>query len=273
MPPRQILTMQISPTNRKYNDPGAGLAYYDEVLRHARNLPGVEVAAIIDSRPSPPSAVSGLVAARIISGGSIVSTQGRSAVRSITVCSPGGIQTIDVDAVGVSGGWNPNLNLTGHHGARPVWSDEIAAFVPGISPPGLIAVGAANGIMSLASCLADGAAAGRQAAEHAGFTVSATAPPKADDERVAISPIWHVAGSSGKAFVDFQNDVTVNDIALAHREGFRSVEHLKRYTTLGMATDQGKNSNVHGLAMMAALSGKSIPETGTPSSRRRRRWR
>ena len=74
---------------------------------------GVEVAAIIDSRPSPPSAVSGLVAARIISGGSIVSTQGRSAVRSITVCSPGGIQTIDVDAVGVSGGWNPNLNLTG----------------------------------------------------------------------------------------------------------------------------------------------------------------
>jgi methylglutamate dehydrogenase subunit C len=228
---------------------------------------GVEVAAIIDSRPSPPSAVSGLVAARVISGGSIVSTQGRSAVRSITVCSPGGIQTIDVDAVGVSGGWNPNLNLTGHHGARPVWSDEIAAFVPGISPPGLIAVGAANGIMSLASCLADGAAAGRQAAEHAGFTVSATAPPKADDERVAISPIWHVADSSGKAFVDFQNDVTVNDIALAHREGFRSVEHLKRYTTLGMATDQGKNSNVHGLAMMAALSGQSIPETGTTSYR------
>ena len=97
--------------------------------------------------------------------------------------------------------------------------------------------------------------------------MSATAPPKADDERVAISPIWHVAGSSGKAFVDFQNDVTVNDIALAHREGFRSVEHLKRYTTLGMATDQGKNSNVHGLAMMAALSGQSIPETGTTSYR------
>jgi methylglutamate dehydrogenase subunit C len=228
---------------------------------------GIEVAAVIDSRPSPRSAVSGLVAARVINGGSIVSTQGRNAVRSITVHSPGGMETIDVDAVGVSGGWNPNLNLTGHHGARPVWSDEIAAFVPGISPPGLIAVGAANGIMSLASCLADGAAAGRRAAEHAGFTASATAPPKADDERVAVSPIWHVAESKGKAFVDFQNDVTVNDIALAHREGFRSVEHLKRYTTLGMATDQGKNSNLHGLAMMAALTGQSIPETGTTSYR------
>jgi heterotetrameric sarcosine oxidase alpha subunit len=228
---------------------------------------GVEVAAIIDSRRSPPPAVSGVVAARVISGGRIVGTQGRSAVRSITVRSPGGTQTIDVDAVGVSGGWNPNVNLTGHHGGRPVWNDELAAFVPGISPPGLIPVGAANGILSLASCLAAGAAAGRQAAEHAGFTVSATAPPKADDERVVISPMWHVADSTGKAFVDFQNDVTVDDIALAHREGFRSVEHLKRYTTLGMATDQGKNSNVHGLAMMAALTGQSIPETGTTTYR------
>jgi heterotetrameric sarcosine oxidase alpha subunit len=228
---------------------------------------GVEVAAIIDSRPSPSPAVSGVIAARVISGGRIVSTQGRTAVRSITVRSPGGTQTIDVDAVGVSGGWNPNVNLSGHHGGRPVWNDELAAFVPGISPPGLTAVGAANGIMSLAKCLADGAAAGRQAAEHAGFTVSARAPPKADDERVSISPMWHVADSTGKAFVDFQNDVTVNDIALAHREGFRSVEHLKRYTTLGMATDQGKNSNVQGLAMMAALTGQSIPETGTTTYR------
>jgi heterotetrameric sarcosine oxidase alpha subunit len=228
---------------------------------------GFEIAAIIDSRPSPPPASSGLLTAPVISGGEIVATRGRTAVRSITVRSPGGTQNIDVDAVGVAGGWNPNINLTGHHGGRPVWNDQLVAFVPGVSPPGLIPIGAANGTMSLANCLAAGAAAGRQVAEDAGFTVSSIALPKADDEPVAISPMWHVVGSAGKAFVDFQNDVTVNDIALAHREGFRSVEHLKRYTTLGMATDQGKNSNVPGLAIMAALTGQSIPETGTTTYR------
>ncbi len=87
-------------------------------------------------------------------------------------------------------------------------------------------------------------------------------PPVADDEAFSLTPLWHVAGK-GKAFVDLQNDVTASDIELAQREGFESVEHLKRYTTLGMATDQGKTSNVAGLAIMAALSGKSIAETGT----------
>ena len=91
--------------------------------------------------------------------------------------------------------------------------------------------------------------------------------PKADDEDFDVRPLWHVAASIQKAFVDFQNDVTADDIALAAREGFRSVEHLKRYTTLGMATDQGRTSNVAGLAMMAALTGRSIPETGTTTYR------
>ncbi|RVB28157.1 sarcosine oxidase subunit alpha, partial [Mesorhizobium sp. M7A.F.Ca.CA.004.05.1.1] len=86
--------------------------------------------------------------------------------------------------------------------------------------------------------------------------------PAADDEAFSLTPLWHVAGK-GKAFVDYQHDVTASDIELAQREGFESVEHLKRYTTLGMATDQGKTSNVAGLAIMAAVSGRSIPETGT----------
>jgi len=81
-------------------------------------------------------------------------------------------------------------------------------------------------------------------------------------------PLWKVAGSRTKAFVDFQNDVTAKEHRDAEREGFRSVEHLKRYTTLGMATDQGKTANVNGLAIMAALTGRSIPETGTTTSGR-----
>src|SRR6202035_2753913 len=95
-----------------------------------------------------------------------------------------------------------------------------------------------------------------------------------DDETFAVTALWHVGGH--KAFVDFQNDVTADDIALSEREGFHSVEHLKRYTTLGMATDQGKMSNVNGLAIMAVLTGETIPATGTTRDRHFRRapsWR
>ena len=101
--------------------------------------------------------------------------------------------------------------------------------------------------------------------------------PRVDDETFAVTAFWHVGGH--KAFVDFQNDVTADDIALSEREGFRSVEHLKRYTTLGMATDQGKLSNVNGLAIMAALDRPSdpgrrndkLPAAACPDRRRRTR--
>jgi sarcosine oxidase subunit alpha len=152
-----------------------------------------------------------------------------------------------------------------------VWSEDIAAFVAKTPPPGLAVAGAANGAMLLGACLASGSEAGRIAAQDCGFTTAASSPPPVvDSETCAITPMWHVSGwhiNGGKAFVDFQNDVTASDIALAAREGFRSVEHLKRYTTLGMATDQGKLSNVNGLAIMAVLTGETIPSTGTTSYR------
>src|SRR5205085_10374821 len=109
--------------------------------------------------------------------------------------------------------------------------------------------------------------AGAIAAVDAGFPVLAATMPRADDEPAAIAPFWHVKESRAKAFVDFQNDVTVKDIRLADQEGYRSVEHLKRYTTLGMATDQGKVSNVSGLAILAEASGRPIPEVGTTTYR------
>jgi sarcosine oxidase subunit alpha len=128
-------------------------------------------------------------------------------------------------------------------------------------------VGAANGTLTLAACLAAGAAAGSRAAEEAGYKAYLFDLPRADDEPSSVTPLWHVGGERQKAFVDLQNDVTAADIALSEREGFRSVEHLKRYTTLGMATDQGRTANVIGVAIMAALTGRSMAAAGTMTFR------
>ena len=136
--------------------------------------------------------------------------------------------------------------------------------------------GAVSGDYGLSACLQSGCAAGIAAAEECGFTGAVPEVPRAQDEAVGVTPLWHVTGGRGKSFVDQQNDVTVADIEIAWREGFRAVEHLKRYTTLGMATDQGKTSNVVGHAIMAELTGRSMEETGdkchaaTASSRRDR---
>ncbi|MBT6277417.1 MAG: sarcosine oxidase subunit alpha, partial [Chromatiales bacterium] len=126
---------------------------------------------------------------------------------------------------------------------------------------------AANGEMTTAAALAGGAAQAREALRDLGMSATAGTLPKAEDDAAKAKAFWYVAESTQRAFVDFQNDVTVKDIKLSHQEGFRSVEHLKRYTTLGMATDQGKMANVPALAIMAQLQGQTIPETGTTTFR------
>lgn len=220
----------------------------DDGLRTAADLKsrGVEVAAVIDSRD----------------GAEVTDTRGRLGLRAITVrLADGRTRDVAVDALGVSGGWNPNVNIHSHHRARPVWDAAIAAFVPGADgPAGLSVAGAAAGVMSTHGALRTG----RDAAIAAlGLQGAAPDLPEAEDSPVRISPLWHVAHGKGRAWIDQQNDVTVKDIKLARQENFTSVEHMKRYTTLGMATDQGKTGNVIGLAIMAELTGRSIPETGT----------
>ncbi len=232
---------------------------------------GVRVEAVIDPRTDVHDLVvrrAGQSGARVLLGATVLDAHGGSrGVTRIDVGKHGQRIRIAVDTLAVSGGWNPQVALTTHQGARPRWSDDLSTFVPEGLPDGMTVAGAANGVFSLASCLKTGAGAGAAACADLGFRARTGFAPVADDEPVAVRALWHVTGSRKKAFVDLQNDVTVKDVELAHREGFRSVEHLKRYTTLGMATDQGKTSNVNGHALMAGLIGRTISETGTTVSR------
>ncbi|RWA63829.1 MAG: sarcosine oxidase subunit alpha [Mesorhizobium sp.] len=227
---------------------------------------GLQVAAVIDARPDVSPAHRTLASKNgfpVLNGSVTGIDGGKDGVRKIAVSLTGGARAeVDADGLAVSGGWNPSVGLTSYHRGRPKWRDDIAAFVPDGAPPGMVAVGAANGAFGLGACLREGFEAGAAAASDAGRSGTAGSTPVAGDEAFSLTPLWHVAGK-GKAFVDQQHDVTASDVELAQREGFESVEHLKRYTTLGMATDQGKTSNIAGLAIMAAVSGKSIPETGT----------
>ena len=221
---------------------------------------GVEVVSVIDTREDAPTSTD----YDVIAGGVISQTWGRLGLKQIEVKMPkGGIRRIKCGALGVSGGWNPNVHLTCHQRGRPVWNDALCAFVPGgTMPVGMTVAGAANGLFSTHGALTSGAEAAKAVLSGLGIAAKAPPLPETEDTPVNITPFWHVK-SAKRAWVDQQNDVTAKDIKLAHQENFRSVEHLKRYTTLGMATDQGKTSNIAGLAIMAEVAGKSIPEVGT----------
>ncbi|TDP43394.1 sarcosine oxidase subunit alpha family protein [Zavarzinia compransoris] len=252
--------------NRFGTAPGSRAAIFttgDDGWKTAADLAaaGIAVAAVIDTRDRIDPLLSALIDAPVLAGAAVTATRGGRSLAGITVRDAlGRRQGIDCDLLAVSGGWNPTLALTTHLGGKPYWRDDLAAFVPGERlPPGMAVAGAAAGRLALADCLADGFRLGTDAA---GGTHAPPLPPTGED-RSAATALWQVPGSKGKSFVDFQHDVTDRDVALAAREGFRSVEHLKRYTTLGMATDQGKTANVNGHALMAAQTGRGMAETGT----------
>ncbi|MEP3634009.1 MAG: sarcosine oxidase subunit alpha family protein [Shimia thalassica] len=250
----------VSPT-RSDADPVAVFANNDDGHLTALDLmaKGVNVLGVIDPREDAPR----LGNYDLFAGGVVSGTKGRLGLKSIEITKNGQSQWHDCGALGVSGGWNPNIHLSSHHRGRPVWDESILAFVPGKDgPAGLIPAGAANGQGSTAAALASGKAAAQEALGDLGLAVRDVVLPEAEDAEIAQAAFWHVPGK-GRAWVDFQNDVTVKDIDLAHKENMRPVEHLKRWTTLGMATDQGKTANISALAVMAELTEKSIPETGT----------
>ncbi|MCV2447638.1 sarcosine oxidase subunit alpha family protein [Paracoccus sp. DMF] len=220
---------------------------------------GVEIAAVVDSRPDAPARGS----YRTIAGGMVTDSKGRLGLAKIEVTQNGRAEWIDCGALGVSGGWNPNLHIASHHRGRPVWNEAAQTFLAEDgNVAGLSIAGAAAGKGSTAQALASGAQAAVAALADIGISAHLPDLPRAEDEALNLKPLWHVPGK-GRAWVDFQNDVTVKDVKLAYVENLRPVEHLKRWTTLGMATDQGKTSNVTAIAVMAELTGQSINQTGT----------
>lgn len=254
--------------NRWGVSPGRNVTIFgntDDIHRTARDLldAGVHVAAVIDSRHDAPLSKN----YEVLRGAQVCGSAGRKGLEAITVRRASGEDRIQTDCLAMTGGWNPSVHLTCHLNGRPTWDRDIAAFVPTPGAvPGMVPAGACNGSFSTAACLREGVAAAETVLGDLGLKSPKTALPQAEDTPYEIAPLWAVPGK-GRAWLDFQNDVTVKDVKQAATENFRSVEHMKRYTTQGMATDQGKNSNVAALAILADATGRGIPQTGTTTFR------
>ncbi len=239
---------------------------------------GGEVAAIVDLRsPSPPHDLSTLVQSRgieVLPGSAVTASSGRTRVTAVSVGNPQSDRTRDrliaCDLVMMAGGFTPSVHLFSQSRGKLRWDEAIGAFVPGQAVQAQRCVGACAGDFSVEACLEHGFAAGRDAASDV-TTRSANSPKSQTAGHrgggAALDSRQAPEMGGAMAFVDFQNDVTTKDIRLAVREGLRSIEHVKRYTTLGMATDQGKTSNLNGLAVAARALGKSVPQVGLTTFR------
>jgi len=245
---------------------------------------GVNV-QIVDSRARPQGdLVQKAIAEGIeISASSVISkVEGTLNVKSVKIAAyrkgQGRVITekkVDCDFIAMSGGWNPALHLWCHNGGKIRFDDGLASFRPNTHTDAITAVGAANGTMSVAETLAEAVAAGEGAAKAVNAKAKAAKiklPAIEEPVRGALEAIWFAPATGGynegnKHFIDFQNDVTAADLELAQREGYESVEHTKRYTTFGMATDQGKTSNLNGLGVLSEATGRSIPEIGVTTFR------
>lgn len=216
---------------------------------------------LADARDDVTAAPTGVT---LRSGLAPLSAFGRQGVQGVALAARSGgawakAGSEDCDLLLISGGWSPVVNLSSHRGVKPVWNAELACFLAGPTGKAIHMAGSAAGIWTRAGCAASGVAAARKAMglKAEAIALGGWARP--------ISPLYEVRlpGAKAKAFVDPQHDVTSADVRLAHQEGFVSVEHMKRYTTLGMATDQGKMGNVIGLALMAEALGREVPAVGT----------
>ena len=253
---------------------------------------GREVVAVVDVRPNPQGALVQETAAAgvaLITGHGLIEALGGKRVRGALIApldAVGGRLTgksrrLDCDLIASSGGWSPTIHLSSQAGAKPRWSEDAVAFLPGAPRQSNRSAGAAAGACALADCLRDGTAAGAEAAALAGCgdgrppfrqsriswqgaaSVLADEPSAAPQQALFLVPHHRPSSRAPKQFVDLQLDVTAADIELAAREGYESVEHVKRYTALGFGTDQGKLGNVNGVAILARALGRDIADTGT----------
>jgi sarcosine oxidase, subunit alpha len=246
---------------------------------------GVVIAALADLRPDPGGPVVDRARQQgieILPGRAIVDVQGGRRIEAVEVGqinddASGVIGTprrIPCDLVCMSGGWNPAVHLFSQSRGKLRFDSDLACFLPESSIQAVDSAGACNGAAGLGVCLEQGFAAGAEAAKAAGYSKAKApkTPATSDSNSGAIRAVWQVPGTPARArgdkhFVDIQNDVTAADLALASREGYQSVEHLKRYTSIGMGTDQGKTSNVNALAILAQTTGEAVGATGTTTFR------
>ena len=234
---------------------------------------GIAIERIVDVREAP------LLAAEAKARGIEVSTASEisgvvgahKGVESVLIRSRhgGAARTVVADLLCVSGGFNPALHLSSQSGAKAIWDEARATYLPGTPVQAERSAGAARGISGIPEAASDGYEAGRTAAAAAGFSSSGQSldlPSTTQSVPGTIEPFWEVKGS-GKSFIDLQHDVTAADIRLAHREGYQHAEHAKRYTTHGMATDQGKTGGLVGMAILAEARTEPIDRVGMPTFR------
>ena len=176
------------------------------------------------------------------------------------------IETIDCDCICVSGFWTPSVHLASQSGNKLKYEEKIDAFIPDKKKQHETSVGAANGSFTLEESLKNGFENGSNLSAKITDTKTEIAIPNVNEKKYgAHDKFWCMPlpkNENPKRFVDFQNDVSVSDIEIALREGYRSIEHVKRYTTLGMATDQGRTSNLNGLQLVSNIENKIVPEVG-----------
>lgn len=239
---------------------------------------GINIKAIVDSRSHPSEKM--LTIARehniqVLSGHVVTCAHGKQHISSVSINAydadshtvSAQQHAISCDLLLLSSGWSPNLHLQSHSGIKPDYSDELGAFLPGPCAKGQYCAGAVLGYWDTEAAISSGKKVGQAAA---GDLSQADIVIIAPSNSIDLQPLWEVpspAGQKLKKFVDLQHDVTANDVLQAHSEGYISVEHLKRYTTLGMATDQGKSSNINGMAIMAHARNVALPKVGTTTFR------
>jgi sarcosine oxidase subunit alpha len=236
----------------------------DSAYAAARELAqsGLEIVAVIDRRSEAPKGetASGL---RVVPGAVVTAVAGTRAVQGCRVARLGGGprsgqgEWLECDLILSAGGLAPAVHLHSQAGGKLRWVSESAMFVPDGAAPGLVSVGACAGVFSRDAALAHATAVGEALAK------GAAAPTAPVGGAGRSEPITCVPGRTSAQFVDLQNDVSAQDVALAARENYRSVEHLKRYTTAGMGTDQGKTSNINALVLMGELTSRAPAEVGT----------
>ncbi len=246
---------------------------YRTALDLARN--GVEVAAVADVREHVGATqIEQLRDERIelLAGWQVTRAHGPRTLRGVSVRDPGGTtRRIACDLLCVSGGWNPAVHLFSQARGELRYDETTCAFVPAAGNEANRSAGAANGVFDLAACLREGLEAGVAAARAAGFDAADVPVPRVDGTgaETPLQACWYVEAHGGTlhAFVDVQNDVTLDDLGLARREGYGAIEHLKRYTTTGMGVDQGKTGNVNAIGAIAQQTGQTLPGVGTTTFR------